>query len=42
VKYYTIDDDYINYLKNFEKRIWNNFDKDNKRPYIGIVIANNS
>lgn len=42
MKFYTIDDYYINYLKNFEKRIWNNFDKDNKRPYVGIVITNNS
>jgi len=41
VKFYTIDDDYINYLKNFERRVWNNFDKENKRPYIGIIIMNN-
>ena len=41
MKFYTIDDDYINYLKNFERRVWNNFDKENKRPYIGIIIMNN-
>lgn len=33
-----IDTKYINYLKQFQEHIWNNDDKGNIRPYVGIVL----
>ena len=34
--FYIIDEDYINYLRKFEKHIA--YNKSQKRPYIGVVI----
>lgn len=36
LKFYNIDNDYINYLYEFDKKV--PFNKGEKRPYIGIVI----
>ena len=37
LNFYIIDDDYINYLSQFEKHIA--YNKTQKRPYIGVVIV---
>lgn len=37
LNFYTIDDKYINYLSQFDKHIA--YNKNRKRPYIGVVIA---
>lgn len=39
LKFYNIDDNYIKYLYEFDKKV--PFNKDNKRPYIGIVLEIN-
>ncbi|NFT08821.1 type III toxin-antitoxin system ToxN/AbiQ family toxin [Clostridium botulinum] len=39
--FYNIDSEYINYLKKYQKHIWNNDDKDHVRPYVGIVVEMN-
>ena len=36
LEFYTINDDYINYLSQFDTHISNN--KNQKRPYVGIII----
>ena len=36
LNFYIIDEDYINYLKRFDKHIA--YNKSQKRPYIGVVI----
>lgn len=38
LKLYTVNSQYINYLKQFQEHIWANEDKGRLRPYIGIVI----
>ena len=36
LKFYTIKEDYIEYLSRFDSHVsWN---KDQKRPYVGIVL----
>ena len=35
---YTIDTEYINFLKKFQERIWDNEDNGRLRPYAGIVL----
>ena len=36
LKFYIVDDEYIEYLKEFDTHVsWN---KEQKRPYIGIVL----
>ncbi len=37
LNFYIIDEDYINYLKKFDKHIA--YNKNQKRPYIGVVIV---
>ena len=37
LNFYIIDDNYINYLSQFDKHIA--YNKNQKRPYIGVVIA---
>ncbi len=37
LNFYVIDDNYINYLSQFDKHIA--YNKNQKRPYIGVVIA---
>lgn len=37
LNFYIIDDDYINYLSQFDKHIA--YNKNQKRPYIGVVIV---
>ncbi len=39
LKFYNIDDKYIEYLYNFDKRV--PFNKNGKRPYIGIILEIN-
>lgn len=39
LKFYNIDDKYIEYLYNFDKRVL--FNKNGKRPYIGIILEIN-
>ena len=39
LNFYIIDDDYIKYLSNFDKHIA--YNKNQKRPYIGVVIIVN-
>ena len=34
---YRVSTDYINYLKKFQKHIWDNEEKGYTRPYVGIV-----
>ena len=36
---YTIDTKYINYLKKFQERIWDNEENGRLRPYAGIVLT---
>ncbi len=36
LKFYNIDDEYIKYLYQFDKKV--PYNKNNKRPYIGIVL----
>ena len=36
LKFYNIDEEYITYLYEFDKKV--PFNKDSKRPYIGIVL----
>jgi protein AbiQ len=38
LKLYTINTDYINYLKRFQHHIWDNEEKSRLRPYVGIVF----
>jgi len=40
LKIYYMDEKYINYLRNFEKNVF--YNKDNTRPYIGIVYTYNN
>lgn len=40
LKFYNINDKYIEYLYNFDKRV--PYNKNSKRPYIGIIIEINS
>ena len=36
LKFYTVNDEYIQYLSDFDKHVsWN---KEQKRPYIGVVL----
>ena len=37
--FYTIDTDYVNYLKKFEKHMWDNKEKGRIRPYAGVVLT---
>lgn len=39
LKFYTIDNDYIDYLHEFDSKV--PFSKNRKRPYIGIIIIIN-
>lgn len=36
LKFYNIDDEYIEYLYQFDKKVL--YNKNSKRPYIGIVL----
>ena len=36
LKFYNIDDEYIKYLYQFDKKV--PYNKNSKRPYIGIVL----
>jgi len=38
LEFYHVDTPYINYLKKYQDYIWNNDDKDNTRPYVGVLI----
>lgn len=40
LKFYNIDDDYVNYLHKFDNKV--PFNKNQNRPYIGIVIEINN
>jgi protein AbiQ len=42
LKLYKVDTDYINYLKNYQHHIWDNEDKKNVRPYVGIILTLNN
>jgi protein AbiQ len=35
---YTIETEYVDYLKQFQERIWENDDKGKLRPYAGVVL----
>lgn len=35
---YHVKDEYVEYLRKHEKRVWTNSDKGYQRPYVGIVI----
>lgn len=39
LKFYNIDDKYINYLYQFDNKV--PYNKNNKRPYIGVIIEIN-
>lgn len=39
LKFYNVNDDYIKYLYQFDKKV--PFNKNNKRPYIGIILEIN-
>lgn len=39
LKFYNIDDQYIEYLYQFDKKV--PFNKNSKRPYIGIILEIN-
>ncbi len=39
LKLYTVDTKYIDYLKNFQKNMWDNEEKGRLRPYVGIIIT---
>ena len=36
---YYVKDEYVEYLRKHEKRVWTNSDKGYQRPYVGIVIG---
>ncbi|MBK5262880.1 MAG: type III toxin-antitoxin system ToxN/AbiQ family toxin [Peptostreptococcaceae bacterium] len=38
LEFYHVETDYIYYLKEFQKYIWNNNDGKNQRPYIGVIV----
>jgi hypothetical protein len=38
LKLYTINTDYINYLKRFQHHIWDNEEKSRLRPYVGVIL----
>lgn len=38
LQFYHISTSYINYLKQFQRHIWDNEEKGRKRPYIGLVL----
>ena len=40
LKFYNIDNNYINYLYQFDNKV--PYNKDQKRPYIGIIIEVNN
>lgn len=40
MKFYTVNDDYINYLKTIDTRVPNNYN--GKRPYIGVLLIINN
>ena len=35
---YRVDTKYINYLKRYQKHIWDNDDKGYIRPYVGVIV----
>jgi len=39
MKFYTVDDDYINYLKTIDTKVPNNYN--GKRPYVGVLLVIN-
>lgn len=39
LKFYNVDDKYIQYLYNFDKKV--PYNKNSKRPYIGIIFKIN-
>jgi protein AbiQ len=41
LKLYYVTDEYVDYISKFEMHVWNNSDKGNQRPYVGIVIELN-
>ena len=41
LKLYTVNTQYINYLKKYQKNIWNNEEYKRLRPYVGIIIIIN-
>lgn len=40
LKLYYITDDYIDYLRQYDKKVF--YNKNNKRPYIGVVLKYNN
>ena len=42
LEFYYIKTPYTNYLKKYQNYIWNNEDKGNTRPYIGVLIEINN
>lgn len=38
LKFYYIDTVYIDFLRQYQEHLWANNDKENMRPYIGVVI----
>ena len=41
LKLYYVTDKYVDYIRKFESHVWNNSNKGNQRPYVGIVIELN-
>jgi len=42
LKLYKINTNYINYLKKFQRHIWENKENHKTRPYVGIVLEINN
>ena len=38
MRLFTVDTNYVNYLRKFESRIWSNEEKGRLRPYVGVVL----
>lgn len=41
LQFYYIDTKYINFLKKFQKYIWDNDEKGRVRPYLGVILEIN-
>ena len=39
MKLYTVDTAYIDYLKIFQPRIWENVENHRLRPYVGVILS---
>lgn len=38
---YYVSNRYLRYLKSYEEHVWENSDKENQRPYVGIILKIN-